>query len=255
MQFPRFTIRDMVKSQYRLVSEQFGIQRLLSVIGASMGGMQALQWAVSYPDAMESIVPIVPLGRTTAWTTGILEMLRQSITTDPNWDGGNYPASAPPEKGMRLWAGWLSGVVVRTPSYQEALYPNNNDAIAFLKGVRDAGWRRMDAVDWIYQSWAYDAHNVGTTPGFDGNYVRALKSIKAKTFILAGSGDLLNPEFEAQTMTQFIPHAQYFAINALRPMGHLSGAGTTMSEAESQNQEIGKFLASLTTMAGRPAAH
>ena len=81
--FPEFNIRDMVNSQYRLVTEHFGITKLVSVVGASMGGMQALQWAVSYPDAMQSVVPIIPLAKTHAWTTGVLEMLRQSIKTDP----------------------------------------------------------------------------------------------------------------------------------------------------------------------------
>src|SRR5262252_10536308 len=68
MQFPRFNIRDMVNSQQRLVTEKFGIRKLVTVVGASMGGMQALQWAVSYPNKMDSIVPIIPLGRTPAWT-------------------------------------------------------------------------------------------------------------------------------------------------------------------------------------------
>src|SRR2546422_925872 len=196
MQFPKFNIRDMVSSQQRLVAEKLGIRKVVAVVGASMGGMQALQWAVSYPDMMDSVVPIIPLGRTPAWTTGVLEMLRQGIMADPRWNGGNYPSSQPPEQGMRLWSGWLSGVIVRTPGYQESLFPNSQDAIGYLKGVQDAGWRRMDAVDWIYQSWAYDRHNLGATPGFDGDYHRALKSIKAKTLILAGTGDLLNPEYE-----------------------------------------------------------
>src|SRR6059036_1519455 len=55
MQFPRFNIRDMVSSQQRLVAEKFGIKKLVTVVGASMGGMQALQWAVSYPEMMDSI--------------------------------------------------------------------------------------------------------------------------------------------------------------------------------------------------------
>jgi homoserine O-acetyltransferase len=242
MQFPRFNIRDMVRSQQRLVAEELGIKRLVTVIGASMGGMQALQWAVSHPEMMESVVPIIPLGRTPAWTTGVLEMLRQSIMADPRWNGGNYAAGQPPEQGMRLWAGWLSGVIVRTPGYQEALYPNSQDAIAYLKGVEDAGWKRMDAADWIYQSWAYDQHNLGTTPGFGGDYHKALRSIKAKTLILAGTGDLLNPEYEAQEAARYIGDVRYVPINAVRPLGHLSGAGATAPENELQNAEIARFL-------------
>jgi len=246
MQFPRFNIRDMVSSQQRLVAEKFGIKKLVTVVGASMGGMQALQWAVSYPEMMDSIVPIIPLGRTPAWTTGVLEMLRQSIMADPRWNGGNYSSAQPPEQGMRLWAGWLSGVIVRTPGYQESLFPNSQDAIAYLKGVQDAGWRRMDAADWIYQSWAYDQHNFGTTSGFNGDYHRALKSIKAKTLILAGTGDLLNPEYEAMEAAHYIADVRYVPINAQRPMGHVSGAGVSAPENELQNTEIARFLEVVT---------
>ena len=242
MQFPKFNIRDMVNSQQRLITEKFGIKKLVTVVGASMGGMQALQWAVSYPDQMESIVPIIPLGRTPAWTTGVLEMLRQTIMADPRWMGGNYASSAPPEQGMRLWAGWLSGVITRTPGFQEAQLPHAPDAVGFLKGVEDGGWKRMDANDWIYQSWAYDQHNLGTTPGFDGDYHRALKSIKAKTLILAGTGDLLNPEYEAMEAARYIGDVRYVAINDHRAMGHVSGAGISAPEIELQNREIASFL-------------
>lgn len=246
MQFPRFNIRDMVNSQQRLVTEKLGIRKLVAVVGASMGGMQALQWAVSYPDMMQGIVPIIPLARTPAWTTGVLEMLRQSIMADPRWKGGNYAASEPPEQGMRLWAGWLSGVIVRTPVYQEELYPKGReDAIKYLKDLEDGGWKRMDATDWIYQSWAYDQHDVGTTPGMNGDYNRALGSIKAKTLILAGSTDLLNPEYEAMRAARQIRDVRYVAINDKRPLGHLSGAGATAPENELQNREIAAFLDSL----------
>ena len=246
MQFPRFNMRDMVNSQQRLVTEKFGIRKLVTVVGASMGGMQALQWAVSYPDMVQSVVPIIPLARTPAWTTGVLEMLRQSIMTDARWKDGDYAASEPPEQGMRLWAGWLSGVIVRTPVFQEELYPKGgDDEIKYLKGVQDSGWKRMDATDWIYQSWAYDQHNVGTTPGFNGDYNRALGAIKAKTLILAGSTDLLNPEYEAVRAARQIKDARYVAINDKRPLGHLSGAGATAPESDVQNREIAAFLDSL----------
>ena len=248
MQFPRFNMRDMVNSQQRLLSEKFGIGKVVTVIGASMGGMQGLQWAVSYPAMMDSVVAIIPLGRTPAWSTGVTEMLRQTIMTDPEWKGGNYASQ--PERAMRLWGGWLSGTIVRTPQYHEAVFPDNMDVVPYLKSVQEANWKRIDANDWIYQSWAYDAHNLGTTPGFNGDYHKALKSIKAKTLILAGTGDLLNPEADAKEAATYIPDVRYVAINDVRPMGHISGAGISARENEVQNDEIARFL-DIVTERGR----
>ena len=241
--FPEFNIRDMVNSQYRLVTEQLGINKLVAVVGASMGGMQALQWAVSYPNAMQSVVPIIPLAKTHAWTTGVLEMLRQSIMTDPGYQGGKY--DKPVEKGMRLWAGWLSGVIVRTPTYQNQQFNTPEAEINFINKLEDASWKRMDANDWIWQSRAYDRHDIGQTKGFNGDTIAALKSIKAKTLILAGTGDLLNPESDAKESAKYIPKAKYVPINDVIPMGHLSGAGATPNENEVQNKVIKQFLSAL----------
>ena len=246
MQFPRFTMRDMVQSQYRMLTEHLGIKHVHAIVGASMGGMQALQWAVSYPDMMDGIVPIVPLARTPPWTTATLEMLRQSIMLDPKWQGGNYAADQPPEQGMRLWAGWLSGIIVRTPEAHKKQFPQRADMLGFLKTTADAGWKRMDAVDWVYQSWAYDAHDVGTTSGFNNDYVAALKSIKAKTLILAGVGDLLNPEPEAIEAAKLIPAARFDSIAPPNVFGHASAAGITAPENDDQNRKIAAFLNTLS---------
>ncbi len=242
MQFPKFNIRDMVNSAQRLVKEKFGIEQLVTVIGASMGGMQVLQFGVSYPDMAQSLVAIIPLGRTPAWTTNVLELTRQAIMTDPAWNDGNYPASAPPERGMRMWARLLFSEVVRTPDQLHADFPNNLDTIAWQKGLADNLWKRIDARDWVYQTWAYDLHNVGTTSGFNGDYYKALKSIKAKTLVLAGEGDLLNPEANAREAAQFIPDARYLTLKTRVALGHWSGAGATAPENEMQNREIGAFL-------------
>lgn len=244
MQFPRFNMRDMVNSTHRLVVEKFSIKKLVAVAGASMGGMQGLQWAVSYPDMVHGVVALIPLARTPAWSTGITEMLRQTIITDPAWNGGNYASQ--PERAMRLWSGWLSGTIVRTPQYHEALFPNNLDVIPHLKTAQEANWKRIDANDWIYQSWAYDTHNVGTTPGFNGDYRKALRSIKAKVLIMAGTGDLLNPEYEAREAASYITDVRYVAINDKRPLGHISAAGITLPENELQNDEIARFLDTVT---------
>jgi homoserine O-acetyltransferase len=228
-----------VRSQHRLLTEKLGIFHVISVVGASMGGMQALQWGVSHPDVMDSLVALVPLGRTPAWSTGMSELRRQAIMLDPAWNGGNYTAA--PQQGMRLWAG-MAAMSVRTPQAVTRQFPNNRDVLPWLAEAEESGWRRMDANDWIYQSWAYDAHDLGTTPGFGGDYFRALGSIKAKTLIMAGTGDLINPEAEALEAAQHIPGARYVRIDPVLPLGHLSAMGVTAPEVERIDSEIRRFL-------------
>src|SRR3954465_5345791 len=79
MQFPKFAIRDMVESQYRLMKEKLGIDHVVAVIGPSMGGMQVLQWGVSHPDYMDALVAMVPLAKTPGWTVAVLEASRKAI--------------------------------------------------------------------------------------------------------------------------------------------------------------------------------
>ena len=100
MQFPKFQIRDMITSQYRLMTEHLGVNHVVAVVGPSMGGMQALQWGVSHPDYMDSIVAMVPLAKTPAWSVAVMEASRKAIMLDPEWKGGKY--TSPPEGGIRL---------------------------------------------------------------------------------------------------------------------------------------------------------
>src|ERR1700716_3506540 len=73
MSFPKFSLRDMVESQYRLLKEKLGIDHVVAVIGPSMGGMQTLQWGVSHPDFMDALVAMVPLAKTPGWAGAGLE--------------------------------------------------------------------------------------------------------------------------------------------------------------------------------------
>jgi homoserine O-acetyltransferase/O-succinyltransferase len=247
MSFPRFSIRDMVESQYRLVKEKWEIAHLFAVVGVSMGGMQTLQWGVSHPDMMDALVAIVPLGRTPPWTRAVLAFSRDQITSDPAWRGGNYTAA--PEAGLRLRAGTMA-LITRTPELLKDSIPTGNDAGSWLHKAEDDTWMNVDARDWIYQSWAYDAHDVGATPGFSGDYYAALHSIRAATLILAGVGDLLNPESEALELAQHIPGARFASIKPRGPAGHYSASGQTQPEVDFLNRTIGGFL-SAHPVAGR----
>jgi homoserine O-acetyltransferase len=240
MQFPKFTIRDMVESQFRLLREKFGIEHVVAVIGPSMGGMQTLQWGVSHPDAMDALVAMVPLAKTPAWTVAVLEASRKAIMEDPAWKDGNY--DAPPEKGIRLWRDILNLLAARTPDMYQAQFKNGVEVLPWMKEQENAAMNGFDANDWIYQTWAYDQHDVGTSPGFAGNTAKALSSIKAKTLILTGTKDLLNPEFEPKEMGKNIPDVKMLTINPGTVTGHASAGGFNAADVEFLNREVGVFL-------------
>ncbi len=101
MSFPVITIGDMVRLQKMLV-EHLGIERLLAVAGGSMGGMQALQWAVAYPDAVACVIPIAATARHSAQQIAFNEVGRQAIMADPDWNEGNYYAGKPPARGLAV---------------------------------------------------------------------------------------------------------------------------------------------------------
>ena len=191
----------MVTSQKKLM-EHLGIGHVVAVVGPSMGGMQVLQWGVSYPDFMDSLVSLVPLAKTPAWTVTVLEATRKAIMLDPAWKNGDY--AEPPEQGIRLWRDILNFLAARSPEVSRDQFPNQMDILPWLQAQETALIKAFDANDWIYQTWAYDRHDVGTTPGMNGDTVKALRAIKAKTLIMTGTKDLLNPEWEPQDAARFI---------------------------------------------------
>jgi homoserine O-acetyltransferase/O-succinyltransferase len=244
--FPRFTIRDMVESEYNLVTKRFGIEHLAVVTGASMGGMQSLQWAVSHPTMMDRVVAITPLAHTPAWTREVTQAARMALMLDPAYEGGHYTKQ--PEAGWRLQAALFNGLIIRTPLGMDTMFPNAADALAFQRKQEDDQIAsHFDANDWIWQSYAYDSHNVGDTTGFHGDYKVALASIKAKTIILQAGLDLLNPADEGQAAAKLIPGAIHVTIPSAQ--GHMAASAFASADSEFLNRTISEFLA------GRPIAN
>src|SRR6202044_3404818 len=102
LDFPLVTVHDMVRSQAMLL-DALGIETLLMVIGGSMGGMQVLQWAASYPERVVSAVPIACAARHSAQNIALHEVGRQAIMADPDWRGGAYQLfDTQPSKGLAV---------------------------------------------------------------------------------------------------------------------------------------------------------
>src|SRR6266852_1930425 len=243
--FPHFTIRDMVESQIRLVKEKFGITHLLAVSGASMGGMQTIQWGVCYPEMMDALIALTPMARTPAWSIAVNEATRKALTADAAYNDGNYTQQ--PEKGWRAWVDVLLTLATRTPDGLKAEFPKGLDVVNWIKGFEET-WLKggFDANNWIWQTWAYDRHDVGTTPGFNGDTAKALASIKAKTILANAPGDLYNPTGEPQEAGKNITNVKMMTISPGTVTGHASAGGAGAADVEFLNREAGAFLDGVT---------
>jgi homoserine O-acetyltransferase len=239
MQFPRFTIRDMVNAQQKLLTGQIGIVRLHAVVGASMGGMQALQWAVSHPGSMRAVVAMTPMAKTAPWAALITETARACLMADPAWTGDGF--SAVPERGWRAYTGLMAALLSRTPMALAEILPDCAEAHLWFERLfaqnRSLGF---DAHDYLYQSWAYEAHDVGTTVGF-ADTAGALASIKAKTLVLAPPLDLFNPAQSARDAAAAIPGAQFVEIPSVQ--GHQAATSLKPEDDAFLNRVIRDFLA------------
>ena len=232
--FPRFSVRDMVASQRRLL-ENLGVTRLFCVIGASMGGMQALQWAVSHPRHMDCIVALTPMARTSAWSKAVTLISRQLLLADPGWHDGRASVET-----WRAWAALLQMVVGRTPAAIAHDCPDD-DAEALLDRETQAIIAEPpDPRDWFWQVRAYDDHDLGSTPGCDGDTMTALRKIPVPTLIMAAPGDLMNPESGAKWACQHIADCAYREIPSRQ--GHQAASSLHEAEASFMNEEIARFL-------------
>jgi len=215
--FPRFTIRDMVASQ-RMLLDHLGIGRLEAVVGASMGGMQVLQWGVSHPQRMAALVAMTPMARTSRWSQLVNEMSRRALFLDP---ACRLPRQR--DDAMRLWTPLTQLVMTRTPSAMDSFESQAQLTQWLDTQAMVLGQDGPDPFDWCYQSWAYDAHDVGTTQSFVGDTAAALRSIVAPTLVLVPTLDLYNPSQAAHAVIRTAPNAHLVELPG--NWGHASASG------------------------------
>jgi homoserine O-acetyltransferase len=233
--FPIISIRDMVESQRRLL-DALGIDRLHAVVGASMGGMQALQWGVGAPERADRIVAMTPMARTSRWSQLVNELSRRALFEDA--------ACTRPRRrddAMRLWAPLTQLIVPTTPASVSARFDSEFALLDWLH-EREATLAQYgpNPFDWLAQTRAYDAHDIGQTPGFDGDTDRALQSIRAAALVLAPDLDLFNPADDARRLAQKIPAGQFDCIPSIH--GHQSASGIDRLDIDWLDRRLGEFL-------------
>ena len=135
--------------------------------------------------------------------------------------------------------GFLSA---RSPEMYRDQFQNPMDVLPWLQAQETAQIKLFDANDWIYQTWAYERHDVGTTPGMNGDTAKALRAITAKTLIMVGTKDLLNPEYEPQDAARFIRDVRVTTISPGTVTGHASAGGGFPADVDFLNREISQFF-------------
>ncbi len=204
--FPVITVADMVRAERALLHE-LGIRRLAVVAGGSLGGMQALGWAVQYGDDVDAIIPIAsthalhPQG--VAWNA----IARNAITADPSWQGGHYyDTGRAPTGGMGVarmvgHITYLSAPSLndkfgrRLQSSEEIRYTLTEPEFqveSYLRHQADTFVKRFDANTYLYTSRALSYFDLARQYG-GGDLARAVRGVSARTLLIAFSSDWLYP--------------------------------------------------------------
>ena len=252
--FPVITVADMVRTE-RAFLDALGIERLAAVAGGSLGGMQALEWAILYPDQVDAIVPIAsthalqPQG--VAWNA----IARESILRDPGWQHGHYYATgrtADAGMGVARMVGhvtYLSGPAL-ADKFGRQLQAGDDirftitepefEVESYLRHQANSFVKRFDANTYLYTSRALTYFDLARQYG-GGSLARALETVSARTLLIAFSSDWLYPPSASQEIYDALlaldKPVEFHVIEA--PYGH----DCFLLEEARQTPIIRRFLA------------
>jgi len=205
--FPVITINDMVNAQRNLL-DHFGIKKLFSVVGGSMGGMQVLQFVSNFPDKTKTAVPIACTSSHSAQNIAFNELGRQAIAADHNWQDGKYSQKKTiPDKGLAV-ARMAAHITYLSKKGLQEKFGRKLQERDDLKFGFDADFQiesylryqgsvfvdRFDANSYLYITRAMDYFDLGKQ--FGGNLSEAFKKTKAKFFVISFTSDWLYPTQE-----------------------------------------------------------
>lgn len=223
--FPGYTIKDMVNAQHRLLKEHLHINHLRGVIGTSMGGFQALEWAVSYSDFIDFIIPIVTGSAVLGRNLAIFKVMNSIIQDHPDYNSGWYLKN--PEEAVKN-AHELLFLFAFSPLYYHKEFSPNE---MLLQALKDQG-KRGKTKDANNEVWRNNA-----AMSFD--LQKELSKIKAKTLIIGIEGDqFFPPEIDAIPLSKSIKNSELFIYPSI--MGHLG-----INEVEKMQKTLEDFISKI----------
>jgi homoserine O-acetyltransferase len=218
--FPVVTIRDMVRLQ-ALLLDHLGVGQLKLVLGPSLGGMQVLEWAATFPGRVRAMAPIGVSGRHSAWCIAIGEAQRRAIYLDPAWREGRYPADTPPRHGLAV-ARMMAMVSYRSwENFQARFGRKTQDwdgqfaASSYLNYQGEKLYRRFDANTYVRLTQAMDSHDLAQGRG---EYADVLAAIDIPALVVSVDSDVLYPPHEQRELAGLLPRARYEMLHT--PAGH-----------------------------------
>jgi homoserine O-acetyltransferase len=213
LDFPLVTVGDMVRGQ-KLLVDYLGIERLLCVAGGSMGGMQALQWAVAYPEAVASCIPIAATQRHSPMQIAFNEVGRQAIMADPKWNEGDYYRGEPPDSGLAVarmigHITYLSdesmhekfGRRFRDKSTLTYDLTEDFEVASYLRYQGEMFTRRFDANTYLYVTKALDYFDLAGGHGLLAETFRDLPK-DLRFLVIAFSSDWLYPSYQSREIVR-----------------------------------------------------
>ncbi|MDZ4810897.1 MAG: alpha/beta fold hydrolase [Bacteroidota bacterium] len=179
--FPQFTIRDMVNSQYKMLTEKLNIHHLAAIVGSSMGGLQALQWAVSYPDFMGKVVAIEATPKLSTYDLLWMQTYIGAVKSDTAYHDGNYTVYPTSPLSVHLMQ-----LLFTSPTTLNNTVPVDSFS-TWLASLEQPNPFTVDCNNIIWQSKAVMMHDITAKTG--GSLENAAKLIKAKMLIIANKQD------------------------------------------------------------------
>lgn len=209
--FPLITIGDMVTAQKALI-DHLGIQKLLAVVGGSVGGMQVLEWCVRYPDTVRAAVVLASTCRHSALAIAFNEVARQSIMADPNWNNGYYYGKAKPDMGLAIarMIGHITYLSDESMRLKFGRRLQNRSALSFEFGAEfqvesylqyqgNKFIERFDANSFLYITKAADYFDLAREHG-KGSLVKAFSKSRARFLVVSYTSDWLYPTYQSREM-------------------------------------------------------
>lgn len=233
--FPAITVRDQVRLQQKLL-DALAVERVRLVVGGSLGGMQALEWAVLDRGRVESLAVISAPARHSPWGIALSELARRALLLDPRFRGGHYPADDPPVAGLALARAIAMTSYRSHPGFEQRFGRDRREgSFEVARYLEHQGRKlveRFDANSYLALLGAMDSHDLARDRG---SLETVLRGLDLPVLVVGSSTDVLYPVAEQLELATLLPAAEYVELATAH------GHDAFLIEQEAVGRILGEF--------------